>query len=223
MRLKIKKQFLLPAAGLVGFLVVLSAGCGRSPDGTGEPLPVSDQIGKARVFARRGDYRQAVEMYHKALELEPDNADAYLQLGIIYDDNLKDKNLAAAYYREFLRRDPDSEKAGRVRQWLAKTLAAVPDEPVSPPEPMSSPVPAAPVGASPPPLPRPRSTPVPGIRPAAGTAPGSYTVRGGDTLAGIARELYGDSNAWNRIYRANRDQLENPHALKVGQILTIPR
>ncbi len=218
------KTILLPAAGLAGYLLLLASGCGRRPAGAEAPETVSDQIGKARVFSQQGEYHKAVEMYQKALVLEPDNADVYLKLGIIYDDNLKDKNLAAAYYQEFLRRDPDSEMADRVRQWLSQTLTAVPGE-SSPPPAATRPPPTVPaeIPSPPPPRARPRPTAIAEGPPAAGRPGETYTVRGGDTLVKIARELYGDPNSWDRIYQANRDQLANPHALKIGQVLSIPR
>ncbi len=213
---------ILPAAVI---LAICASSCGREPNGKEAPEAVSVQIGKARVFSRQGDYRQAVEMYQKALVLEPDNADIYLQLGVIYDDNLKDKQLAAAYYREFLRRAPDSEMEDRVRGWLDKASTPVPGEPVLTPAEEISPKRSTPAAArfSPPPPVRTRPTAIPPSRPAARPADDTYTVRGGDTLVKIAREHYGDPNAWDRIYQANRDQLSTPHALKVGQTLIIPR
>jgi len=52
--------------------------------------------------------------------------------------------------------------------------------------------------------------------------PRTYTVRRGDSLATIARRIYGDSEKWKLIYNANRDILNRPNQLRVGQILTIP-
>lgn len=224
MRLKITQRILFLASG---FLCLLASGCGRVSNQAEGLTGVSDQIGKARLFARQGEYRKAVEMYQKAQALEPDNADVYLQLGIIYDDNLKDKNLAIAYYQEFLRRDPESKMADRVRQWLDETLPDVPAKLVSTPVGTLSLVPVAPVETLVSPSTTPRARPRPtgivtgpsAVVPSADT----YTVRGGDTLVKIASELYGNPNSWDRIYQANRDQLKNPHALKVGQTLTIPR
>ncbi len=207
---------------LAAALLLLLPACGRSPETERDPELVSAHVGKARYFYHRGDYPEAARMYHKALELDPDNADVHLQLAIIYDDNLKDKELAAAYYREFLRRDPESERAARVRGWLEEAEAAVPAAPA--PVPVRETVPErvvpAPVAVRPeatPPPPDPEATP-------ADPAPAeTYTVRRGDTLAGIAREVYGDPGAWERIFEANRDRLDSPHALRVGQRLRIPR
>lgn len=50
----------------------------------------------------------------------------------------------------------------------------------------------------------------------------TYTVQPGDTLSKIAREMYGDANAHNKIFNANRDQLSDPDRIKPGQKLVIP-
>ncbi|HET8645262.1 MAG TPA: LysM peptidoglycan-binding domain-containing protein [Vicinamibacteria bacterium] len=62
--------------------------------------------------------------------------------------------------------------------------------------------------------------PAPG---AAATSPGqSYTVKAGDTLSKIAKEHYGDANAYMKIFDANKDKLKDPDEIKVGQVLSIP-
>ena len=50
----------------------------------------------------------------------------------------------------------------------------------------------------------------------------SYTVKPGDTLSKISKEFYGDPNRYQKIFEANRDKLENPDKIRVGQELTIP-
>jgi nucleoid-associated protein YgaU len=50
----------------------------------------------------------------------------------------------------------------------------------------------------------------------------TYTVKSGDTLSKISREQYGDSNEYMRIFYANRDKLNDPDQIQVGQVLTIP-
>jgi len=49
-----------------------------------------------------------------------------------------------------------------------------------------------------------------------------YTVRRGDSLATISRKIYGDSKKWNVIFQANRDVLNRPNQLRIGQTLKIP-
>ena len=47
-------------------------------------------------------------------------------------------------------------------------------------------------------------------------------VAAGDDLQSIARRCYGDGDAWQRIFDANRDLIADPARLTVGQMLKIP-
>ena len=49
-----------------------------------------------------------------------------------------------------------------------------------------------------------------------------YTVQSGDSLSKIAKRFYGDSNAYNKIFEANRDQLSDPNKIQPGQQLRLP-
>ena len=49
-----------------------------------------------------------------------------------------------------------------------------------------------------------------------------YEVQPGDTLSGIALKYYGKANEYMKIFEANRDILDNPDLIKVGQKLRIP-
>ncbi|MBS1875293.1 MAG: LysM peptidoglycan-binding domain-containing protein [Acidobacteria bacterium] len=62
------------------------------------------------------------------------------------------------------------------------------------------------------------SLPAPVEAPAAQT----YTVQPGDSLSKIAKQFYGNANLYMKIFEANRDQLDNPNLIQVGQELTIP-
>jgi nucleoid-associated protein YgaU len=50
----------------------------------------------------------------------------------------------------------------------------------------------------------------------------TYTVKPGDTLSKIAKELLGNANAYQAIFDANRDQLNDPNRIQPGQVLKIP-
>ena len=50
----------------------------------------------------------------------------------------------------------------------------------------------------------------------------SYRVKAGDTLSKIAKNHYGDANAWDKIYQANQDSLQSPHKIQIGQELKLP-
>ena len=49
-----------------------------------------------------------------------------------------------------------------------------------------------------------------------------YTVQKGDTLSAIAKKHYGDANAYNSIFEANRPMLDHPDRIYPGQVLRIP-
>lgn len=49
-----------------------------------------------------------------------------------------------------------------------------------------------------------------------------YTVVKGDTLSKIAKEFYGDANAYQRIFEANKPMLTHPDKIYPGQNLRIP-
>ncbi len=55
-----------------------------------------------------------------------------------------------------------------------------------------------------------------------GPVESSYSVQSGDTLSTISTKMYGTGSRWMQIYDANRNILDDPHALKVGQKLLIP-
>ena len=50
----------------------------------------------------------------------------------------------------------------------------------------------------------------------------SYTVVAGDSLSKIAKKFYGNANAWNKIFQANKDKISNPDLIRPGQVLRIP-
>src|SRR5579883_1329464 len=50
----------------------------------------------------------------------------------------------------------------------------------------------------------------------------TYTVQSGDTLSKIAKHFYGDPNEYMKIFYANRDKINDPNRINVGQELTIP-
>ena len=50
----------------------------------------------------------------------------------------------------------------------------------------------------------------------------SYTVVSGDTLGKIAKHFYGNAGDYMKIFNANTDQLKNPDAIDVGQVLKVP-
>jgi nucleoid-associated protein YgaU len=50
----------------------------------------------------------------------------------------------------------------------------------------------------------------------------TYTVKAGDSLSKISKAVYGDANAYMKIFEANRDVLSDPNKISPGQNLRIP-
>jgi nucleoid-associated protein YgaU len=91
-------------------------------------------------------------------------------------------------------------------------------EPVVTLSPTPPPTPAPPV--SPRPTPKPEPSPVVAPR----TAGKPYVVSAGDSLYKIVQAAYGTrkQSVVDVVFAANRDKLSDPHALRVGQTLTLP-
>jgi nucleoid-associated protein YgaU len=49
-----------------------------------------------------------------------------------------------------------------------------------------------------------------------------YTVERGDTLSGLSKQFYGNSNHYMRIFNQNKSELKDKNTLTVGQKLEIP-
>jgi nucleoid-associated protein YgaU len=64
---------------------------------------------------------------------------------------------------------------------------------------------------------------VPTAAPTGAPTAKTYTVKSGDTLSKIAKEFFGDANAYMEIFNANKDQLSDPDKIKPGQVLKIPQ
>ena len=55
-----------------------------------------------------------------------------------------------------------------------------------------------------------------------GAASKLRAVKSGDTLSKIAKEEYGDANAYMKIFEANKPMLSDPDKIYPGQMLRIP-
>jgi nucleoid-associated protein YgaU len=50
----------------------------------------------------------------------------------------------------------------------------------------------------------------------------TYVVTAGDSLSAIALKVYGDASRWTEIWEANKDKVQDPNLISVGQELRIP-
>ena len=51
---------------------------------------------------------------------------------------------------------------------------------------------------------------------------GEYEVKSGDTLSGIAKSVTNGALTYQQIFQANKDKLDDPDRIQVGQKLVIP-
>lgn len=52
----------------------------------------------------------------------------------------------------------------------------------------------------------------------------TYTIKPGDTLSGIAEELYGKTDAWPQLYSENKEAIgNNPNLIQPGTVLQLPK
>lgn len=64
------------------------------------------------------DYKGAIEAFERAVQANPRNASAHFELGVLYDDRMKDPLKAAYYYQKHLELRPKSEYLEAARQRL---------------------------------------------------------------------------------------------------------
>ncbi|MEL6869731.1 MAG: peptidoglycan-binding protein LysM [Pseudomonadota bacterium] len=50
-----------------------------------------------------------------------------------------------------------------------------------------------------------------------------YVIKSGDTLGKIAKEFYGKAGAYMKIFEANREIIDDPDKIYVGQTIRIPK
>ncbi len=67
---------------------------------------------------QEGDPESAEKYYRQALERDGKNPRLYYNLGVLYDDYLKQPRKAANYYRQYLELEPDARDADAVRAWI---------------------------------------------------------------------------------------------------------
>lgn len=68
----------------------------------------------ATLLALRMAYSRAVEEYRKAVELDPELAEAWLDMGLIYRDYLKDSAAATAAFKRYLTLRPEGKSIPEV-------------------------------------------------------------------------------------------------------------
>ena len=220
----------IACVGLSIFVACDFTGCDRLTTSRHAQL-VQDADGKSA----QGDFARAINLYEAALDDSPRCAEIHYKLALLYDDKLNDPVSALHHFRRYLALSPNGSHANDVKNSiqhdeLAALTSLSGDSVVTRAE-------AA----------RLRNENlnlhkqldarggtlqnVPGKGQTGNlatktkdkkSAERTYVVRPGDTLASISRKFYKSSARWQRILEANKQSIQNPKKLTVGQTLVIP-
>jgi len=77
------------------------------------------------VYAQAERYDEAIEAYQQSLELDPKNADAYYNLGLLYERIEAQPEKAAWHYRKYLELNPTAQDREEVERWIDMLTAGV--------------------------------------------------------------------------------------------------
>lgn len=198
--------------------------------------PRNAQILKdADAKAAQGDFLRAINLYEAALDDSPKCADVHYKLALLYDDKMNDPLNAVHHFKRYLTLSPAGSHAIDAKNFMkrdeiallttlsgdsvvSRTEAArlrnenlnlrkeIEDRTLKTKTADKAQTPDKPRKAI--------AVKTAGNR--------SYTVKSGDTLASISRKFYKTSARWKQILSANKDKIDNPENLKVGETLTIP-
>lgn len=177
---------------------------------------------KAEAARARGDYDSAVSYFQECLKFSPESMKAHLQLGIIYEEQMKDYPRAIVHYKSFYDSvNGQNEDVQRMLDRVKKLYLQQLLETYSKGSGSTTIASNGPVGAGG----GAHSDNVVSVPPKGSGNPGgqrTYIVKERDSLSGISIKVYGTSKHWERIFEANRSTLASPEKIKVGQTLIIP-
>ena len=218
---------------MIALLLVLT-GCDTETLSQDEREEKIERVIEARELMKAGQYADAETRFKQALLENPTIARPHLDLATLYQQHIINYVHAIFHYDRYLELRPTSEKRGlveqqrmKVAQLLANTLlkntpqvqALAEENRQLKNELMRlrgntlerESVRRSPENVNP-------ST----EEKSANKDVRIYHVKAGDTLSKIAKKFYNDATLWDLIYQANRDALQSPSGIRVGQTLVIP-
>lgn len=198
----------------------------------------SQTVKDADAKAAAGEFLRAVQLYESALDDTKSSADIHYRLGLLYDDKMNDPLNALHHFKRYLTLAPAGAHAIEVKSFMKRDelalvtilsgdailthaeAARLKNENLTLRKEIEDQrlrerngAVAEKAGRAAEKNPGANKKPVSGR---------SYVVQSGDTLASISRKFYKSRAHWQRILRANRDSIDNPQKLQVGQTLSIP-
>jgi len=92
---------------------IMTSGCSRK-----QKSPAIDKYNQALELQETERYKDALRLFHKAVQIDPNYEDAYLQIASIYDDHLEDKERAVEWYQKYLDISQNENQKRLVNKWL---------------------------------------------------------------------------------------------------------
>jgi nucleoid-associated protein YgaU len=192
-----------------------------------------DSVVEAREHMEAGRYQEAEAAYKRALDENPMIARPHLDLATIYQQHIINHIHAIYHYDRYLELRPETQKNAFIQEQRLKVARMLANAFLNnTPEVkrlidennlLKSEV-ALLKQASSRPAPLLTSDNVKNkANQGNETKYTIYHVRSGDTLSRIAKRFYNDPARWEQIYQANRDSLQSPSGIRVGQTLVIPK
>ncbi len=118
----------------VAIAALFLVACGRSGSISDADAEQEVNYQRARHLYEQQDFSGAAEFYNRALSVNPEFANAHLELAMLYENRLSDPISAIYHYRRFLELRPDSDKKQLVADFVERaklSLAAkLPQSPI---------------------------------------------------------------------------------------------
>lgn len=74
----------------------------------------------AVIHTNANQFDDAIKEYEEVLKVSPDDADSHYNLGILYEEYLKDKQKAIEHYQRYVGLRPDAEDIDDVKVWIER-------------------------------------------------------------------------------------------------------
>ncbi len=229
------------------FIALLAlCGCDKSAQSSDAKEERNPLVKQGQAYMEIKDWNQAEKAFKQVLENNPSMARPNLDLATIYHQYKPDYISSIFYYKRYLELRPNSEKVEFIQEQIEKVQVALAnailtqsgafraiqerDQLLQENDQLKRKLAAQPKATA-----RPKTAiEISSEKRVSQTIPKStkpessveathqiYTVVSGDNLTKIAKKFYGDGE-YDIIYQANRDRMNSPGDLRVGQTLVIP-
>ncbi|MDO9464596.1 MAG: tetratricopeptide repeat protein [bacterium] len=74
----------------------------------------------ALVYQKTDRYEEAEKEYMKVLSFDPNNSAVHYNMGILYDDHLRNNKKAVHYYQQYIKFSPNAKDVSLVKEWILR-------------------------------------------------------------------------------------------------------